>query len=379
MHAAWVAGGLAVVAALAPGSPAEPPPYESIVTAAVVEVRSGPSRNFYPTSLLRQGDRVRVRGSEENGAWLAIDPPPGSFSWIQDRALGEHRGRQAFVLLDDTPIRVGSELVETPPLVERRKLSRGTQVVILDTRMARDENGGWLPISPVPSEVRYIPADAVRPAAPVQTTAAAPPAAPVPGVTAAAGPVEVRWRQAEAARLAGRYAEAEQLYLQVAAETADRDLQVRCYNEVQFLRQRAAAPPATPSLSPPTSAAGAPPGYWPSGAPAVPPAPAQATSQYTYSRDSTWQRPGTAPAGTSNSGPGAQWIGAGWLRPAGFVLDNRETFVLESPHGYTYVTPQPGATLAPYLGKHVFLYGNVGYRGDVRTNYMVATHVALAR
>ena len=46
----------------------------------------GDSPMFYATNHLKPGDRVRVL-KEEDGGWLAILPPSGSFSWINKQLL----------------------------------------------------------------------------------------------------------------------------------------------------------------------------------------------------------------------------------------------------------------------------------------------------
>ena len=57
---------------------------ELVVLQPAVEIRSGPSEKFYPTSKMLRNDRVTVlRESKEAPGWLEIKPPTGSFSWIR--------------------------------------------------------------------------------------------------------------------------------------------------------------------------------------------------------------------------------------------------------------------------------------------------------
>ena len=136
---------------------------ESTITAPEVEVRSGPSPKFYPTTKLHQGDRVRIVEHKE-GDWLAIEPPAGSFSWINQRMIDFKEGSPtALVMASDTPVLIGSTLTNEEPSVQALvKLQRGTQLVILSRRMAyKSDSSAWLPIQPTPQEVRYIPASAV--------------------------------------------------------------------------------------------------------------------------------------------------------------------------------------------------------------------------
>ena len=56
-------------------------PTQKVITQPDVEVRSGPSFNYYATSILRQGEVVEVIAeSTADPGWLAIKPPRGSFS-----------------------------------------------------------------------------------------------------------------------------------------------------------------------------------------------------------------------------------------------------------------------------------------------------------
>lgn len=365
---------------------AETAPYESTVTVPEVEARSGPSSDpkFYPTSRLRQGDKVQVL-KEEEGGWLAIKPPIGSFSWVNTRFIevsSQHTSAQ--VLGDDVVVRVGSELVNTEPTVEAKvKLKRGTQVVVLDSKRVYTSDGGWLPIAPTPEEVRYIPASAVKPSAQVQTVQSSPPAVPpADGV----GPLasDPLWQQAQQFEQAGRPADAADLYLRLAHKTADHDLQMRCYNRVHFLRQGmgASVPPGytvgRPSTAQypnqdtrliPTPSTNQPVPAFPASAQPYQPAPAgQVTSQYTYQKQ-TPRLP--------TSGPLAQASGPGRLRRAPFFLDNKPTYVLESSQGLPlmYVTAVPGVNLEPYVNRNVDMWGMLVYRGDVKTNYMTVQQV----
>src|SRR5262245_4278467 len=93
----WIAL-VALLAALPRTSRATEPPAPDAVlyTASVVpleaEVRCGPgnSPRLYPTNRLKKGDRVEVVRELQDG-WLAIKPPPGSFSWINMRFLQDRK------------------------------------------------------------------------------------------------------------------------------------------------------------------------------------------------------------------------------------------------------------------------------------------------
>src|SRR5207253_1631517 len=83
--------------------------------------------------------------------------PPGSFSWINTRVVEQTSSNPHVV--SAAFIRVGSRVVNQEPIVERFKVAAGTIVAVIG-RAEPGRDGPWLPIRPVPSEVRYIPAEA---------------------------------------------------------------------------------------------------------------------------------------------------------------------------------------------------------------------------
>ncbi|MGE3805491.1 MAG: SH3 domain-containing protein [Gemmataceae bacterium] len=364
---------------------AENTPYEATVTVPEVEVRCGPSSDpkMYPTSKLRQGDKVTVL-KEEEGGWLAIKPPPGSFSWINTRFLelntGQTTGR---VLGDDVPVRIGSELRNEPPTVEaRNRLKRGAQVVVLDTKKAYADDGGWLPIAPTPEEVRYLPADAVKGTPRVQTVNSAPPEA-TPAVNAAAPAVgstpispsaddTTLWQQAQNAERAGNIAEAADMYLLLARRTHDHNLSMRCHNRVFFLRQgqRAAPPQGYQARQSDTATF--------NGYPQQQAVPQPAYNQPQFQPASRVRSDYNNAVPTQPAANAAlRSSGAGRLEKAPFLLNNQPAYVLVSSQGLPrlYVSAQPGVNLEPYVYRNVELIGPVVYRGDLRSNYMTAQQI----
>jgi uncharacterized protein YraI len=137
-------------------------PAEMAITMPEVEVRSGPSTKFYPTAKLYRGAKVKVVRASKQEGWLEIEPPPGSFSWINQRYVEIRPNGQMGTVNAEVPVSVlpGSSVTNTPPDVEQIKVERGTVVVILDHPLYA-QSGVWLPIAPQPREVRYIPAQAV--------------------------------------------------------------------------------------------------------------------------------------------------------------------------------------------------------------------------
>ena len=82
-------------------------PYDAIVDANDVEVRSGPSEHYYPTSRLSRGSRVRVH-REDPGGWYMIAPPDHSFSLIAARHVRTIAPDRGDLIEDLVAVYVGS-------------------------------------------------------------------------------------------------------------------------------------------------------------------------------------------------------------------------------------------------------------------------------
>jgi uncharacterized protein YgiM (DUF1202 family) len=361
---------------------ADSEPYNTVIRVPEALVRSGPSLQFYTTSRLRQNEEVHVIKQEEG--WLTITPPADSFSWVKDLFIKEvDATAHTAEVLEWAEVRIGSALQPDKRDVTKVKLKPGSLIVILDEKRSISEDGSWVKIQPPPDEYRYLPVDAVQPpASKVQAVASPLPSGPPPalgaptsGNSSAAMAGDSLWYRAEQAERAGNPAEAERLFLQLARETPDHDLQMRCYNRIHFLREgrRTSYPPgyqagrASDSAYSYNQSRLAPiPGY-PNSSSANPYlTTSRATSQYTYAP--------VPPVGQAATGNTCQWSGWGWLRRAPFWIDNKQAFVLENSQGMPrlYVTAQQGVNLDNYVNRSVNLYGKMIYRGDLRTNYMTA-------
>ncbi len=397
MRTAQIVGSGFLVLFLVPAAGAQPAPYSATITMPEVLVRSGPSLEFYPTCKLHQGESVSVL-REENG-WLAIKPPTGSFSWINDRLVEEPRGGMTVVSAPEAPVRVGSSLLNQPPKVERLKLARGTQLAVIGKPQTSDE-GVWWPISPAPAEVRYLPPEAIKAGTGVPVTASAAPTVVPSTYTQAPAPpgdgINPLWKEADLVEREGNLSEAKRLYQQLADRVSltDHELAVRCLKRIQVLQDRqrgvntVSQQPAmdTPYPNPVTSGAQTPTPVNPNGltAAAYSPQQRQACSQYCYAPDQCCQTvkltaPGASSPGPGTSpGPSTQWYGPGRLYRTAFFLDGKPAYGLEPVNGQLrlYVTAAPGVNLQPYVERMVSLYGPVSYRGDVRTNYMTAMQVS---
>lgn len=339
----------------APGGTAANYPAEMVIMMAEVEVRSGPTKEYYPTSKLRYGDRVLVlRESKDQPGWLAIRPPQGSFSWINAKhvKVAKHDERTGVVEGDGNaliPVRPGSSLINKAPDVESVKIPAGSIVTILDKAVSADGQT-WLPILPPPTEVRFIPGEAVQARQPLAGNNASfngPAAAGFTGNTLIA--------QADQALQSGNVEKAKQLYKEAAEKSVDYQHKIYCYNRLVSLSQSPWSPTQAPGH--PQTAQGNP----------------------------NWQPFGQTASLTSKDTAGQvityppSWSQWGVLRKAPFEKDGQPVYILQNQRGQTllHAVSAPGTTLRDYVGRTVALYGPLTYRSnEFVTHLVVATHVA---
>jgi hypothetical protein len=131
-------------------------PYAAYVNADNVYIRSGPGRNYYPTSKLHTGDRVEVY-RHDPGGWYAIRPVEGSFTWVSGRYLEVGEDGLGKVTGDRVAARVGSEFSNIRDVIQVR-LHQGEIVEVLGTaEVAGDaESGAWYKVAPPSGEFRWV-------------------------------------------------------------------------------------------------------------------------------------------------------------------------------------------------------------------------------
>lgn len=330
-------------------------PTQKVITQPDVEVRSGPSFNYYATSVLRQGEVVEVVGQGPEPNWLSIRPPRGSFSWIDAAHVTRNKEQPSLgTIISDVPAPVmpGSSLTNKAPNVEQVKLEKGTQVVILDEAFSPAGGGSFFPIQPPATEVRYIPIEAVKPQQFVGS-----PTAPNPLPTGIGNGLI---QQADKALQSGNVEKAKQLYMEAGRTSKDRQEQIYCWNRLSSLASGPTGSPGHPDQT--QGVAMMPSGHLSGGA-------NDALFKTAQIQRGTTQQP--------------QWSTWGVLRRAAFKSeDGQPMYVLENQKGgapLLYVTPQAGMSLANYIGRTVCLYGPITYRSDdyMRMHHMVASHIAL--
>jgi hypothetical protein len=365
------------------------------VTAEMAEVRARPSETpqIYVTNHLRRGQPVEVLGEEEGG-WLAIRPPEGSFSYINTRFL-RHLSPDMpnhVVNLDGVAVEVfvGSEVVNRRPTIVGARLEKGTQVVSRGAPIS-DEDGTWMPIEPPARERRYVKAALVAKKMPEPGGAAVaavanagvaghsaftpapgqPPRPTAPSANVPPTPAQL-YQQAQQADAAGQVAEAVRLYALVAAEAAQSQpaLASLALQRAQFLQG----------------------GYQNYGAGGgVAPAPTAPAERAPASTNVVQVGPGgvlarpvssaSTPAATppARAGSPSSWMRfRGVLRRAGRVVEGQTTYALDDPETrrpLLYATGSGALRLDAYINQVVELWGYTVYRGDLKNNLMTVVKV----
>ena len=139
-------------------------PYEGIVNVErSLQVRSGPSENHYRTGILKRGDRVKVVGQPADG-WLAIEPPPDSFSWISGQYIREVSPTEGEAASDKVNVRVGTPINEELRDTVQVQLARGDRVRILDRKTSGQGVLAkvWYKVASPPGEVRYVKSEFIQ-------------------------------------------------------------------------------------------------------------------------------------------------------------------------------------------------------------------------
>jgi hypothetical protein len=360
----------------------------------------GDGPTFYATNHLKPGDRVRVL-KEEDGGWLAILPPSGSFSWINKKLLtsADPKANTWFVSAEEAPVRVGSNVSPKPPTVIGLTLKRGTIV----TAIARgaehvDQEGTWLPIEPPNAdghcEVRYIRADAIQKPGPATANTGG--VLTAGQAVAASGDAEALYKQAVAAEKWNPQ-QAIALYEQGAKCDANPGRRLDILNRANWLRANLQNPTTSivPGVAPgndlrmaaaPSESKVYPAVVNPQPNPNVRLASPQGSGTATtnaWSATPTALNTSPAAAPGAPAGPPAAGTeyssGPGWLQTSARSAEGKKTYVMVSDRGapFYYVTALPGVNLEPYLRRRVELFGQAIYSGDLRANYMRVARIEM--
>lgn len=132
-------------------------PYDAVVVDDEVYARSGPGKQYYPTSRFRKGDPVSVV-RHDPGGWFMIEPPLGSFSWVRTEFV--RRGGDRGTIISDTPVIawVGTSFGDDH-FVEQRRMQKGEEVEIVGEKVLKDDRGevAYLKIKPPKGHYRWVP------------------------------------------------------------------------------------------------------------------------------------------------------------------------------------------------------------------------------
>ena len=164
---------LALAMVLAP--PGDAPRVASVVADAV-DVMDEPDDGAFSTGRLARGRRVTIRRDGPTG-WVTIEPPDGSFSFVEEsdlEDLGDGRARVLSRFAAVRPGRDGARLPGPPTIT----LRQGTIVRVLDRRplvvRRRGSEETWVAIAPPPQEARFIRDDAIEEGPPISDEETAP-------------------------------------------------------------------------------------------------------------------------------------------------------------------------------------------------------------
>jgi hypothetical protein len=157
-----------LVLGLAAPEPAISPadlPAEAEVVVAALDVFDEPDETAIASGRLQKSNRVTVRDAVRPG-WLAIDPPPGSFCWIDESALDAADAQnRARVTAPSAVVRSGNARARMPG-TPRSVLARGTVVQLLKYAPLVVGPGAqrrtWRAIEPPRGDVRFISSAGVR-------------------------------------------------------------------------------------------------------------------------------------------------------------------------------------------------------------------------
>jgi hypothetical protein len=133
------------------------------IVAEAIDLFDRPSDSAFSTGRLARGTKVRVVRDE--GDWLAVAAPPGSFSWIESDSIVEEENGAARVVADGAKVRPGADGARLPG-APRTTLRRDAAVRLVDrpdlTLRQGDTTLRLRAIVPPVQEARFLRAEGVR-------------------------------------------------------------------------------------------------------------------------------------------------------------------------------------------------------------------------
>ncbi len=131
-------------------------PYKAYVVSDGVYIRSGPGKNYYPTTKLPIGSEVDVY-RHDPGGWYAIRPPEESYTWVAARYVEVGEDGLGTITGEQVAARVGSTFSDIRDVIQVR-LHEGEVVEILGEKQftGTSEAGRWYRIAPPSGEFRWV-------------------------------------------------------------------------------------------------------------------------------------------------------------------------------------------------------------------------------
>ena len=234
---------------------ADPPRRTATVDVDGAEVRSGPALRYPAVAELRKGDSVLLLRDEDK--WFyAIEPPPGSISWVRAIHLGKvdlgtGEKTNASIAVEGAEVFAGTDRKSGPTNHVTLRLPKGTIVEVVGPSV-RIEAANWFPITPPDGDVRWVAKNNVKAAsiaavAPPPSRPDSPAFSPVSGdgrTVAGAAPAAAGlpraltdhrlYEQAVRAERLNDFTTAKTLYARIYTDLwdqkAERDAIVICYN-----------------------------------------------------------------------------------------------------------------------------------------------------
>jgi len=140
-------------------------PYNVYTVSGGTAVRSTPSDDAYPTAVLPPQTELQVWRHDPNG-WLAVRPPPGSFSLIEAKHLQTTTDPNVYaVTTDRAKAWVGTEVDDDHTPIWQVRLQRNERVAVISSLIIQEEGGEqtWYQIEPPAGEFRWVHQDDLRP------------------------------------------------------------------------------------------------------------------------------------------------------------------------------------------------------------------------
>jgi hypothetical protein len=380
-------------------------PYKAVTTTRV-KVRSGPGEAYYATGILEADSQVTVVRDEKDG-WLPIEPPEGSFSWVDGAFIRELSSTEGEVTAkDNLLVRIGTPFDPRKRDAYEKKLKQGDRVKILEKSTSGE--GPLTKISykivPPPGDVRYVNAQFVKPvsgrrpaprppggssgsapatSAPrdLSTEEKVPSPKPVPAESPDESPEEdeatphtgSRGPQSTLERANAAYLEmmrrplAERNIAAVRALYEQATQSAQTSAEHEFIAERLDSLQSQEERK----------AKFVEFDRALRRAKQRDEALLSIPRKNS--KEDDADSAESKTGASPRYDASGTLRRSTAIIDGRPAYVLLSPQGGIryYVTPSPGIDLNKYLDKIVAVRGPSSYRVEVRAQHITVRDVTV--